>query len=373
VRSANQDPASADFFGNLRLAAPATRFTALLLSMLIAACGSAPKREPAAETRPPESTVPGATAQKPLSCVIPALNRKRGGGYYLDDGPQENTPPNLDEVTDAVPKPEPLRVSTMKPYEALGRTYTPMTAPAPYKERGIASWYGRRYHGQKTASGEVYDMYGMTAAHPTLPIPSYVRVTNLKNGRSVVVRVNDRGPFHAGRVIDLSFTAACKLDILGGGSQLVEVEAIIFAGDQTLVAATPPAMPPATKKAGFVPSQAVAGQTAQAETLASGASSRIEIPPEQRPDVMEALTLAPASDPGGVYLQLGAFDARDNADNFLNHLRVELAWLADRLTLRQQDGLYRVNAGPYPSQSDAHKAAQQIAQTLGFKPIVTSR
>jgi peptidoglycan lytic transglycosylase len=149
----------------------------------------------------------------------------------------------------------------------------------------------------------------------------------------------------------------------------VEVEAIIFAGEQTLVAATPPA----TKEAGFVPPQAVAGQSAQAETLASAATSRIEIPPEQRPDVMEALALVPAADPGGIYLQLGAFGARDNADNFLNHLRVELAWIADRLTLRQQDGLYRVNAGPYPSQTDARKAAQQIAQTLGFKPIVTSR
>ena len=117
---------------------------------------------------------------------------------------------------------------------ALGKWYTPKTALEAYRERGIASWYGRRYHGQKTASGELYDMYGMTAAHPTLPIPSYVRVTNISNRRSVVVRVNDRGPFLSERLIDLSYTAAYKLDVLGGGSAWVEVETILPGGGATL-------------------------------------------------------------------------------------------------------------------------------------------
>ena len=115
----------------------------------------------------------------------------------------------------------------MRPYVALGKWYTPKTSLESYRERGIASWYGRRYHGQKTASGELYDMYGMTAAHPTLPIPSYVRVTNISNRKSVVVRVNDRGPFLSDRLIDLSYTAAYKLDVLGGGSAWVEVETIL--------------------------------------------------------------------------------------------------------------------------------------------------
>jgi rare lipoprotein A len=110
-----------------------------------------------------------------------------------------------------VPKPEPLHRFANNPYSVFGRDYVPLRELKPYKARGIGSWYGRRYHGQKTSSGEIYDMYAMTAAHPILPIPSYVRVTNPANGKSVVVRINDRGPFHAGREIDLSWTAAYKL------------------------------------------------------------------------------------------------------------------------------------------------------------------
>ncbi|MBI0407864.1 MAG: septal ring lytic transglycosylase RlpA family protein [Nitrosospira sp.] len=115
----------------------------------------------------------------------------------------------------------------MRPYVALGKLYVPMTALGLYKEQGMASWYGRRYHKQKTASGEIYDMYAMTAAHATLPLPSYARVTNIVNKKSVVVRINDRGPFLSNRLIDLSYTAAYKLDVLNGGSALVEVESIV--------------------------------------------------------------------------------------------------------------------------------------------------
>jgi rare lipoprotein A len=151
----------------------------------------------------------------------------RPGGYYKDDGPHERPPANLDRVADAVPRSEPLHKFANRPYEALGKRYVPMTSLQPFRQRGLASWYGKRYHGQKTSSGEVYDMYAMTAAHPTLPIPSYVRVTNVANGRSVVVRVNDRGPFHAGRVIDLSYVAAYKLGYIQAGSAQVELEAIV--------------------------------------------------------------------------------------------------------------------------------------------------
>src|SRR4029078_1366538 len=115
---------------------------------------------------------------------------------------------------------------------------TPMTAIQPYKARGIASWYGRRYHGQKTSSGDIYDMYGMTAAHPVLPLPSYARVTNVQNSKSVVVRINDRGPFHSDRLIDLSYTAAYKLGIVTAGSDLVEVESIIPAEERQSSAPT---------------------------------------------------------------------------------------------------------------------------------------
>ena len=146
------------------------------------------------------------------------------GGYYKDDGPGEKPPA---QVADAVPRAEPLHKFANRPYRAMGREYVPMTSLQPFRQRGVASWYGKRYHGQKTSSGEVYDMYAMSAAHPTLPIPSYARVTNLANGKSVVVRINDRGPFLHGRVIDLSYAAAHKLGYIGAGQAQVEVESII--------------------------------------------------------------------------------------------------------------------------------------------------
>jgi rare lipoprotein A len=151
----------------------------------------------------------------------------RPGGYYKDDGPHEKPPANLERVADAVPRSEPLHKFANRPYKALGREYVPMTSLQPFRQRGLASWYGKRYHGQKTSSGEIYDMYAMSAAHPTLPIPSYARVTNLANGKSVVVRINDRGPFHSARVIDLSYVAAYKLGFIQAGAAQVEVEAII--------------------------------------------------------------------------------------------------------------------------------------------------
>lgn len=152
---------------------------------------------------------------------------QRPGGYYKDDGPHERPPANLDRVADAVPRTEPLHKFANRPYTALGQQYVPMTSLQPFRQRGLATWYGKRYHGQKTSSGEVYDMYAMSAAHPTLPIPSYARVTNLANGRSVVVRINDRGPFKSARVIDLSYVAAYKLGFIQAGQAQVEVEAIV--------------------------------------------------------------------------------------------------------------------------------------------------
>ena len=146
------------------------------------------------------------------------------GGYYLDDGPGNHPPAHLDQIPDAVPKKETLNKSANRPYTAFGKVYVPDTSGKPYKAKGIASWYGRRYHQQKTSSGELYDMYAMTGAHPTLPIPCYVRVTNLANHKSVVVRINDRGPFRSDRLIDLSYTAAWKLGYVNQGSAEVEVE-----------------------------------------------------------------------------------------------------------------------------------------------------
>lgn len=189
------------------------RLMVIVGPLLLTACGSTP--------------VAPVYRAEPVS--IQSSAGKTGGGYYKDDGPGEAMPENLAATPDAVPRLEPLHRFANNPYTVLGRDYVPMRAITPYRATGIASWYGRRYHGKKTSSGEPYDMYGMTAAHPTLPIPSYVRVTHVTNGRSVIVRVNDRGPFHEDRLIDLSYTAAWKLGFVEKGSTRVEVETV-FAG-----------------------------------------------------------------------------------------------------------------------------------------------
>ena len=150
----------------------------------------------------------------------------RSGGYYQDDGPHDAPPVDVSKVPDAVPRAEPLSATGNRPYTVFGVNYTPLTSSRGYRERGTASWYGRKFHGKRTSSGEPYDMYAMTAAHKTLPIPCYVRVRSLENGRSVVVRVNDRGPFLHNRVIDLSYAAAARLGIVASGTGRVEVEAI---------------------------------------------------------------------------------------------------------------------------------------------------
>ncbi len=144
------------------------------------------------------------------------------------DGVHPRTPVGLERTPDAQPRIELIRSGgPNKPYEALGRSYVPLTGDVPMREMGLASWYGNKFHGRSTASGEAYDMFGMSAAHPTMPIPSYARVRNPRNGREVIVRVNDRGPFVPGRVVDLSYTAALKLDLLRGVA-LVEVQRLTF-------------------------------------------------------------------------------------------------------------------------------------------------
>jgi rare lipoprotein A len=178
------------------------RVTAVLICVCwLAACSSPGPRTPTASSRPMPSE---------------------------RDGPPTNPPAGLAQTPDATPRIEPLRVGgPNKPYEVLGQRHVPLTADVPFSESGGASWYGRKFHGQPTSSGEIYDMLAMTAAHKTMPIPSYARVTNPANGRVVVVRINDRGPFVAGRVIDLSYTAALKLGVLAGVTP-VQVQRLTF-------------------------------------------------------------------------------------------------------------------------------------------------
>ena len=158
-----------------------------------------------------------------------------GGGYYGGDRPPASVPENLDDIPDAVVRAEPRSRTGNNPYEALGKKYYPMQEAAGFTQVGIASWYGKKFHGHLTSNGEIYDMYKMTAAHKTLPLGVYVRVTHLQNGRSIVVRVNDRGPFKKERLIDLSYAAAVKLDFVKQGTTRVKVEAIVPEGSHSEV------------------------------------------------------------------------------------------------------------------------------------------
>src|SRR5437016_11841587 len=182
------------------------------------------------------------------------------GGYYKDDGPGERPPADLDQVADAQPKAEPLHRYANRPYQVFGKDYVPLAFVQPYSQRGTASWYGKKFHGQRTASGEPYDMYAMTAAHPTLPIPSYARVTRVATGRSVIVRINDRGPFHQGRMIDLSYAAALKLGFAQLGSAEVELESIepgqAVAPTQQAATTIPQAVAPTQQAATTIPQAA---------------------------------------------------------------------------------------------------------------------
>lgn len=255
----------------------------------------------------------------------------RGGGYYEDDGPEANPPADIANIPDAVPKAEPRAASGNNPYVVYGVTYTPLAEPGGYRERGIASWYGKKFHGRRTSSGEPYDMYAMTAAHKTLPLPSYVRVRNLQNGRSVVVRVNDRGPFLHNRLIDLSYAAAAKLDILGTGTGVVEIEAI-EAGEET------------TQVVKTFPLQVISPAVAAEEISDS--------PP-------------PATSPK-LYLQVGAFSQWDNAISLRDRLERGALRPISIQPAQPQAGtearLYRVRIGPLASVEEGDRLMERAAQ-----------
>ena len=195
-------------------------------------------------------------APRPSAAVLAVLLLALGACStpLLRDGPPQRIPVDPEQVPDAVPRVETLRAGgPNKPYEALGRRYVPATDDIPWQERGLASWYGRKYHGRATASGEPYDMFAMTAAHPTLPIPSYVRVRNPANAREVIVRINDRGPFVDGRVIDLSYVAAYRLGVLAG---VAPVELVRLTNEMIARgAAKPPPTPPPSSSPTSPPSE----------------------------------------------------------------------------------------------------------------------
>jgi rare lipoprotein A len=342
----------------------------LILSLLVAACGTQAPRPvdergeasaAVAPAAPARDTAPGsaggitsAPAAKKSAAPI-----KFGGGYK-DDGPGDGPAIDPDTIPDAVPRPEPLHRFANNPYSVFGRDYVPLREIKPYKARGIGSWYGRRYHGQKTSSGEIYDMYAMTAAHPVLPIPSYVRVTNPANGKSVVVRVNDRGPFHAGREIDLSWTAAWKLGYVDRGSTLVQVESIL-PGQVLAVAPPSPARDTAPGSAGGITSAPLLRREDGADPIAGLAAAEPEPP------------LPQLQDGRGHFLQLGAFGNRDNAEALRMRLARELGELSGKLVVQASGGLFRVQLGPWPNAAAAQLAGVRLRESFGMAPMVVQR
>ncbi len=316
----------------------------MLLCLILVACGTMSGGPvPVAERgATPESSKPGAKADTSAEASSP----KRGGGYYKDDGPGDNPPANIDVIPDAQPKAEPFHRYANRPYTVFGRDYIPLKEAGRYKARGLGSWYGKKFHGQKTSTGEVYDMYAMTAAHPTLPIPSYARVTNLRNGTSVVVRINDRGPFHPGRIIDLSYTAASKLGYVGNGSTMVEVESLLTGKH---LSDTAPAM-----------------IISNSDNLVASNADDVNPLPE-------------IDDARGAWLQLGAFSSRDNADALKSRLMAELSDtsslremgdMGSKLVVRPSGKLFRVQLGPWADAREARGVADKVADILQIKPVL---
>ena len=366
---------------------------ALLASLLLGACASAPNGDAAGAAR-----------------HVPALPSE-------SDGPGADPPADLARLPDAEPRIEALRSGgPNKPYQAFGHDYVPIVADDAFRERGLASWYGRKFNGRPTASGEPYDMYAMTAAHPTLPIPSYARITNPANGRAVVVRVNDRGPFRGGRIVDLSYAAALKLGVLRNVAT-VEVRRITFdeirAGSwrrnadavaAPVLAAAPTANGAASQALPEAPGAtrfAAAGETLAGSIRASEATTSAALPapapvaepaaaaarageagagaepaeaevPRAAPAMADAAG-AGATPAAGLWLQLGAFRDPQGAARWRRRAAAEAGWLSPLLATFIDAALWRVQAGPYPTRLDAEAAAARIRAALGVAPMLVER
>ena len=405
---------------------PVRLVPALSLSALLAACAGMPADQSAYESSNRSvysSSTPGSAteqaASKPSQQASAAkpTTQKRGGGFYKDDGPGDNPPANMADIPDAEPRAEPLRQAANKPYAALGFNFTPLTEVQPFTQRGLASWYGRRFHGAKTSSGEPYDMYAMTGAHTTLPIPSYARVTNVSNGKTVVVRINDRGPFHSNRVIDLSYTAAWKLGYADRGSAEVVVEAIVPDELDMLIAdrgkttvpfkalaldtpPTPTRSLPAAKAlptprtvarsstpAPVLPDATLAGATspAAATVATSSGPGALSTPPTAagQASPISAIATSPSSETTavataaparkGFFLQLGAFSLSANAETFKEHVQHQLKWLREGIATLLVDDKYRLHVGPFNTANEARSMSDRIALALKVRPFVVER
>lgn len=273
---------------------------------------------------------------------VTAATSSSTGRYSMAKDAYPDLPPDVSNVPDAVPRVEPRAPSgNRESYEVWGKTYHVLADPSGYRNQGVASWYGEKFHGYTTASGEIYDMYKMTAAHRSLPLPTYARVSNVDNGRSVIVKVNDRGPFHSDREIDLSYAAAARLDILGNGTGRVRVEAIdpvAWQAEQRSVASREPER--------SATATAVAAEAHQV-------TNEVATMPRQPPPVPSTGETAPAManghEPGEhIYLQVAALGSMANAQALKAQLQDEIS---QPVRVTSDTSLHRVQVGPLTDSS----------------------
>ncbi len=313
-----------------------------------------------------------------LSACSSTHSPSRGGGkYFENDGP-----PTSEEVgEDAIPRVEPFKAGTLKPYQVLGKTYVPITEDLPMTQTGVGSWYGKQFHGKRTATGETYNMFSMSAAHPTMPLPSYAEVTNLDNGKSVIVRVNDRGPFLQSRVIDLSYAAAKRIGYAGKGTGRVRVRRLTFAEIRSGRYAagnslngsneTPLATPTLSASASSDSAPSETPRVNPITPLGRGepASTPVVSSPAAEPITADAPT-------GNWGVQIGFFSTQDNAQAFLAHAQATLGSmgrgdLSSRI-VRDNNG-WRVILGRYANASTARSAAQAVSSNLGISAFPIQR
>lgn len=300
-----------------------------------------------------------------------------------DGPPPQGAAPTLAELAslpDPVPQVEPIRTGgPNKPYVVMGQSYEPMAADVPWRERGGASWYGNKFHGRRTASGELYSMYGLTAAHKTLPIPSYVRVRNVRNGKEIIVRVNDRGPFHSSRVMDLSYAAAVKLDIAASGTGEVELSRLTFDEIRAGVWQRGTVLDADPGAASAVPLASVGSVNAPDSDPMGDFVSRVANRPALPSDPPATSGAVPVSGRAhtpaskGFWVQLAALGKREGVDRLQQHIGQQLDALLPMLAVFHEPPFFKLQAGPYTSRAEAQAAAAQARRALQLDPMVVER
>lgn len=340
-------------------------------ALALIGCSSGPSSQQVSAPSSPQRSA----SSKP-SAGLPALPPAGSGrgGYYMDDGPGDAPPEGLLDIPDAEPRIEPYSKRGNRPYVVFGKSYTPITDERPFKQRGKGSWYGKKFHGQKTSSGELYDMYKMTAAHPTLPIPSYVRVTSLANGRQVIVRVNDRGPFHSGRIIDLSYTAALKLGYLAQGSAELEVERLLPEEIARMAAEKAQAPAQVAQDTQQAPSATVfsvdlANTTVRQDSLSLPASTL-----QDNTSLSSGSAITASATPiPGFYLQLGAYAQASNAETARARLMQRAGSTLPPAEVVESGTYFRLYSGPFATRAEAAAAAASLQEEGHFRPLVVQR